>query len=181
VTGVSNSLIQAVVGTRVLSIPIEFYYGLAACVISWVVYEFTPVGRRLLFAGRGRVVARLSGLRVARLRFGALVASATLASLAGILLCGTSGAADPSAGVSLLLPAFAAAFFGATAFYPGRFNPWGSFVAVYFLTTGITGLALAGVATFVQDLFYGSALIAAVILARIVRRRQPARLRRGRS
>jgi ribose transport system permease protein len=175
VSGISNSLVNSVVQTRVFDIPIEFYYGLAACVLSWVVYEFTPVGRRLLFAGRGRVVARLSGLHVARLRLGALVASATLAAIAGVLQAGTSGAADPSAGDSLLLPAFAAAFFGATAFYPGRFNPWGSFVAVYFLTTGITGLALAGVATFVQDLFYGAALITAVVLARIVRRRQPGR------
>jgi ribose transport system permease protein len=175
VSGISNSLVNSVVQTRVFDIPIEFYYGLGACVLSWIVYEFTPVGRRLLFAGRGRVVARLSGLHVARLRLGALTASATLAAIAGILQAGTSGAADPSAGDSLLLPAFAAAFFGATAFYPGRFNPWGSFVAVYFLTTGITGLALAGVATFVQDLFYGAALITAVVLARIVRRRQPGR------
>jgi len=177
VTGVSNSLVNAVVETRFLNIPIEFYYGLAVCIACWIVFEFTPVGRRLLFAGRGRVVARLSGLHVARLRFGALVASAALAALAGILLTGTSGAADPSAGSSLLLPAFAAAFFGATAFYPGRFNPWGSFVAVYFLTTGITGLALAGVATFVQDLFYGAALILAVVLARVMRRRQPGQRR----
>src|SRR5262249_55532291 len=84
---------------------------------------------------------------------------------------GTSGAADPAAGDALLLPAFAAAFFGATAFVAGRFNPWGSFVAVYFLTTGITGLALAGVATFVQDLFYGAALVLAVIFAQVAAKR----------
>ena len=39
------------------------------------VFEFMPVGRRLLFVGRGRSVARLSGIRVSRLRWGALVAS----------------------------------------------------------------------------------------------------------
>ncbi len=171
VSGVSNSLISAVVETRVFGIPIEFYYGLGLCVLVWVIFEFTPVGRRLLFAGRGRVVARLSGLHVKRLRFGALTMSATLAALAGVMMTGTSGAADPAAGDALLLPAFAAAFFGATAFVAGRFNPWGSFVAVYFLTTGITGLALAGVATFVQDLFYGAALVLAVIFAQVAGKR----------
>ena len=37
----------------------------------------------------------------------------------------------------------------------------GSVIAVYFLVTGITGLSILGVSTFVQDLFYGGALIVA--------------------
>ncbi len=44
-----------------------------------------------------------------------------------------------------LLPAFAAAFLGATTILPGRFNPWGVIVAVYFLATGITGLTMLGI------------------------------------
>ena len=35
---------------------------------------------------------------------------------------------------------------------PGRFNPWGAIIAVYFLATGITGLQLLGVESFVQQL-----------------------------
>ena len=38
---------------------------------------------------------------------------------------------------------------------PGRFNPWGTIIAVYFLVTGITGLQLMGVKSFVQELFFG--------------------------
>jgi nucleoside transporter len=41
-----------------ISIPLAFYYGLGLCVALWYVLEFTPVGRRLLFVGRGRSVAR---------------------------------------------------------------------------------------------------------------------------
>ncbi len=55
---------------------------------------------------------------------------------------------------------------------PGRFNPFGSLVAVYFLVTGITGLVFLGVSSFVQDMFYGGALVLAVTLSQIVRGRE---------
>ena len=48
---------------------------------------------------------------------------------------------------------------------PGRFNPIGTFIAVYFLVSGITGLQLLGVQNFVQQLFYGGALVIAVALS----------------
>jgi ribose transport system permease protein len=67
------------------------------------------------------------------------------------------------------LPAFAASFLGSTAITPGRFNAWGSFAAVYFLMTGISGLSLMGIQVFIQDLFYGGALIIAVALSIMVR------------
>jgi ribose/xylose/arabinose/galactoside ABC-type transport system permease subunit len=40
---------------------------------------------------------------------------------------------------------------------------------VYFLVTGITGLAILGLPTFVQSFFYGGALILAVSLAQLSR------------
>jgi len=166
VGGVSEALVKPVIVTQLFGIPLGFYYGLGLCAALWYVLELTPVGRRLLFVGRGRRVARLSGVAVWRLRFGAFVSSATLAAGAGVLYAGTTGGADPSSGASYLLPAFAAAFLGATAIIPGRFNPWGSFVAVYFLVTGITGLQLHGAGSFVQQLFYGAALILALALSR---------------
>jgi ribose transport system permease protein len=98
--------------------------------------------------------------------------SGLISGIAGVLYAGTTGAADPSSGSQLLLPAFAAAFLGATTVMPGRFNPWGSLIAVYFLVTGITGLQLMGVESFVQQLFYGGALVLAVALSQIARRRQ---------
>ena len=165
--GVSESLVGPVVVSQFLGVPLGFYYGLVLCVVVWYVLEFTPFGRRLLFVGRGRSAARLGGVRVGRVRFGALVASATIAAAAGVLYAGTTGGADPSSGATYLLPAFAAAFLGATTIAPGRFNPGGSLVAVYFLWTGITGLQLHGASGYVQQLFYGSALVLALALSRL--------------
>jgi len=171
ISGVSTTLVNLVVGQRFLGISLEFYYGIALAVVLWYLFEYTALGRRLLFVGRGRSVARLSGLHVQRLRIGAMVASGTISAAAGVLYVGTIGGADPTSGLQFLLPSFAAAFLGATAIVPGRFNPWGSFVAVYFLVTGITGLTLLGVQSFVQNLFYGGALVVAVVLSQIARRR----------
>lgn len=172
ISGVSNALVEPVIVYRLLGVPLVFYYGLLIAAVMWYVFEFTPLGRRLLVVGRGRNVARLSGVNVGRIRLGALVASALISGLAGVFYAGTSGAADPTSGPQLLLPAFAAAFLGATTIMPGRFNPWGAVIAVYFLVTGITGLQLLGVRGFVQQLFYGGALVLAVVLSQIARRRE---------
>jgi ribose transport system permease protein len=43
-------------------------------------------------------------------------------------------------------------------------------MAVYFLATGITGLELLGAASFVQQLFYGGALVIAAATAELLRR-----------
>ncbi|MGH2876945.1 MAG: ABC transporter permease [Solirubrobacteraceae bacterium] len=130
--------------------------------------------RHLLFVGEGREVARLAGLRVDRMRAMSLIATALICTIAGIMQAGVVGAADPGGGPPYLLPAFAGAFLGQTIINPGRFSPWGVFVATYFLVTGITGLQLLGGAGWVQDVFYGGALVIAVTLSRLVARRRRA-------
>ncbi len=174
VSGVSNGLINVVQVHKLLGIPLAFYYAIIITLAVWYLFEQTVFGRKLLFTGRGRDVARLSGVRVNRLRVAALVCSAAVSAIAGVIYVGTTGAADPSSGFSFLLPAFAASFLGFTAIRPGRFNAWGTFVAVYFLISGITGLELKGVPPFVQQFFYGGALIIAVVLRQLVRGRTEA-------
>jgi ribose transport system permease protein len=170
--GVSESLVSAVIVDRWFGVPLGFYYAVGLCAILWYYLSYTAAGRRLLFVGRGREVARLSGIAVDRVRLGGFLCSGLLGAVAGVLYVGTTGAADPSSGLSFLLPAFAAAFLGATSINPGRFNPWGTIISVYFLVTGITGLSILGVSNFVQDLFYGGALVIAVTLSQIVRGRE---------
>jgi ribose transport system permease protein len=169
--GISSDLVDNVIIDRFLGVPLAFWYALALAAAMLYLLEFTPTGRRLLFCGRGRSVARLSGLSVGRLRWGAMIASGVIAAAAGVLYAGTTGSADPTSGLTFLLPAFSAAFLGATTIQPGRFNAFGAVVAVYFLATGITGLQQLGVDTFIQQLFYGGALVLAVALSQLARRR----------
>lgn len=172
ISGVSPSLVRWVIINRFLGIPLEFYYALAIGAAMWYAFVFLPIGTKLLFVGRGRSVARLSGINVERIRLGGFIVSGLISALAGIVYAGTTGGADPTSGSLLLLPAFAAAFLGATSIYPGRFNPIGALAAVYFLVTGITGFQLLGAQSYVQDLFYGGALVIAVALSQLARGRQ---------
>jgi ABC-type branched-subunit amino acid transport system ATPase component len=117
-----------------------------------------------------RDVARLSGIHVDRIRWGGFVLGGLIAGIAGVLFLGTTGSADPTASGPYLLPAYAAVFLGATSIKPGRFNAIGTAVSVYFLATGVNGLQLLGAQNYVQQLFYGAALVVAVVLSRQLRR-----------
>ncbi len=124
--------------------------------------EQTVAGRYSYATGYSVEVARLVGVRVRRVRSMSLVVSGALAGFAGIILTARIQAADPSNGPSYLIPAFSAAFLGATQFRRGRFNPWGTIVAVLMLGTGSVGLLTAGAPTWAPQVFQGSVLIAAV-------------------
>jgi ribose transport system permease protein len=171
ISGVDPTLSKVMLAKPFLGIPVDFYYALALCFIVWYVFEYTAFGQRLLFVGQNPEVARLNGVAVPKLRWIALICSAGIAALAGVVYVGTTSSADPVSGAGFLLPAFAAAFLGSTTLRIGRFNPWGTLIAVYFLVTGITGLQLMGAQQYVQQLFYGGALVIAVVLSKIVRKR----------
>jgi ribose transport system permease protein len=173
-TGGISSAVQDVFNTQLLSLPLAFYYGVVLMLGLWYLFRYTPLGRYLYFVGSGRDVARLAGVRVDLIRAGSLMASGLIAAFAGVMLAGTLGAADPNIAQTYLLPAFAAAFLGATAINPGRFNPIGTFIAVYFLVTGITGLQLLGLAGWIGDVFYGASLILAVSFSHLAARRRRA-------
>lgn len=168
IPGLPNSLIQLSAG-KFLGLQMVFWYGLAATVVLWYVLRQTPLGQRIYFTGTSRDVARLNGVRVDRIRAGSLVTSAIVASVAGVLYAGSFGSADPFSGSTFLLPAFAAAFLGATSFTPGRFNAWGTFFSIYVVITGVVGLSLVTNQTgWISFVFNGGVLIAAVSLQRIV-------------
>ena len=159
--GISDQL-GNLVRTDFLGLPLGFYYGLGLTVVAWYVFTYTPLGRYLYFVGAGREVARLSGLPVDLIRAGTLLTSAVISGIAGIVLAGWLGGSSPSVAGPYLLPAFAGIFLGATAITPGRFNPWGTFIAVYFLITGVVGLEIMGLVGWVEQVFYGASLILAV-------------------
>ena len=168
---VSPNLSNWIFTNSFLSIPLEFYYGLAIFLVVWYVLSFSPVGQKALVIGQSREVARLTGVRVNRQRAWAFIIAAGIAGIAGIAYAGTNGTVDPTAGSELILPAYAAVFLGATAIKPGRINPLGAFIAVYFLATGTAGLELLGAQTYIQQIFYGAALVVAITIPKATRQR----------
>lgn len=171
---VSNNTLITLGATRSvwLGVPRITFVVLAICLIVAFILSQTPAGRYVYALGSNRNAARLVGLRVPRLVFGVFLASGLLASIAAVLYVSQQGAATPNTGAGYLLPAFAAVFLGSTAFQRGRFNVLGTIVAELFVLVGSTGLVLAGLQPWVQDVFQGVTLIIALAISRSVRQRR---------
>ena len=150
---------------EISTIGMPVFYLLALALVLWYLLEYTTLGRYVYAVGGNPQAARLAGVRADRIVFGSLVASGTLAALAGIVLAARLGTASSDIGPGYLLPAFSAVFLGATQLKPGRVNVWGTLLAVYLLAVGVKGLQLAGAQVYVDELFNGAALILAVALA----------------
>jgi ribose transport system permease protein len=158
---------QSIATDKIFGIALPVFYLLVLAVAMWFVLEHTPVGRRLYATGGNAEAARLSGVRTKRVVVVALVLASTIAAVAGVLGSARVAAGSPDVGVGYLIPAFSAAFLGSTQIRPGRFNVWGTILAVYVLAIGVRGLQLAGAPFWLPDLFNGLALIIAVGAARL--------------
>ena len=124
---------------RSLGITVPTYLMIILAFVVWYVLERTPVGRRMYAAGYNPDGARLAGVNVARLKIGALIAGGVIAAIAGVLLTSRLNTGEPTVGPGLLLPALTAVFLGSTQFKGGRFNVWGTVLAVYVLAVGHQG------------------------------------------
>jgi ribose transport system permease protein len=165
IVGVGSSF-EKLGTTEIFGLTLPVYLMLAVGLVVWYLLERTPLGRRVYATGGNIEAARLAGVRVAAVVICSLIACATIAAFAGMLVTANLGTGDPTIGPAYLLPAFSAAFLGSTQFRGGRFNVWGTIVAVIVLATGVKGLQLAGAPIWIPDLFNGVALLLAVGLAK---------------
>jgi len=156
--------------TNIGGITLPVFYALIVALALWFVLEHTATGRRFYATGFNPDAARLAGVRVDRLRFISLIVSGSLSGATGIVLASTIGSGDPTAGTAYLLPGFAAAFLGATQLKHGRFNAFGTIIAVLLLGTGVVGLGLANAPQWAANMFVGVVLIASLAVTGIQRR-----------
>lgn len=170
VSGIDPALSVVATG-RFLDLPLVFWYGIIFVAIVAYVMSATPTGRNMLFVGSNPAVAKLAGISVKSVRMGAYLSSAALCGFAGIVLALGLGGFNPGTAATNLMPTFAAVFLGTVAVLPGRFNPIGMAIAAYFLLTGVFGLQLLGLTGWVVQVFYGAALVIAVTVSHILRKR----------
>lgn len=168
-TGSTGPFAEFAQGTF-LGVTLPVYYMLAVMIILGTLLQKTVLGRQIYATGFDGETARLAGIHTRRLRTLSMLVSAGLAGVAGIALASTLGAGSPTQGPTYLLPGFAAAFLGATQFQPGRFNTWGTVVAVLMIGTGQTGITLVGAPSWAPDVFLGLVLIIAVSVTGVERR-----------
>ncbi|MWA05403.1 ABC transporter permease [Actinomadura sp. LD22] len=157
---------------EILGLPLSFYYGIALVLVVAYVTGLTPLGRHMRFVHANREVARLAGVQVDRIRFGAFVLAGLLSAAGGVLLVSGVGGFDPNSSATYLLPTYAAVFIGTAVVRPGSFNPIGTWIGTYFLATGVIGLQELGLAAWISDVFYGGVLIVAVAVSTVIGRRR---------
>ncbi|WP_196809642.1 ABC transporter permease [Nocardia sp. 348MFTsu5.1] len=150
--------------TKVFGFQIIVVYLFILAVIIWWVLAHTPVGRYIYASGGNPEAARLTGVRVGRWVWLSFIAAGTLSALAGVFYASLIGA-SLTFGNAMLLPAYAAAFLGSTQVKPGRFNVWGTIIAVYVLAIGVQGIQFWTNVQWLNEMFNGVALLVAVAFA----------------
>jgi ribose transport system permease protein len=146
-------------------VPRPIYYMAAVFVVLWVMLNKTDFGRNVRAIGGNSEAAMLSGVRVEAVSTATFVVAGCCASITGVLLASMVGSGQPTGGDNYTLTSFAAAFVGSTVLREGQFHILGTLVGGITVAAGFNGLALIGVPSFVQFLFQGLLLIAAVALS----------------
>ena len=170
-SGISPNLIEFG-RQRWLSVPTVFFILIAIAAAVGYLMRATPFGRSLTATGANERAAFLVGLPVSRLKVICFVLAGLVAGCGGMAQLATSGQADPSFGPNLLLPALTAVFLGSTTIRPGEYNVLGTLVAIAFLAASLSGLVLVGAPAWIEPTYNGVALIVAVALSAVLRRRR---------
>jgi ribose/xylose/arabinose/galactoside ABC-type transport system permease subunit len=133
--------------------------------------EQTTYGRHLRAIGSNRPAAVLAGVNTRRQVYKTFILAGAIAAFAGICLAAVSGAAEPDAAATYLLPAFAAVFLSTVVLSHGRFTVTGTIVSGAFVVWIGIGLIIGGINANAVDVLNGVVLVGAVGLATVVRRK----------
>lgn len=151
-------------------VPRNVYYMAVVVSILWVILNRTDLGRNMRAVGGNAEAARLAGVNVKNVTTIAFIICSICAAITGILLASVIGSGQPTGGDGYTLAAFAAAFLGTAVVREGQFHIVGTLVGVLTVAVGFNGLAMAGVPSYVQFLFQGLVLIAAVSFSTVARK-----------
>ena len=121
-------------------------------------------GRNIYAIGGNAEAARLSGVNVPRYTFGAFVFSGLMAGLAGVVLALSLNTGSPIVGTFSVLPVIAAVVIGGTVLTGGSGSMMKTLMGVLFLALIKTGMNLAGLEIYVQNLVLGVILVVVVLI-----------------
>jgi ribose transport system permease protein len=127
-------------------------------------YRHTRVGAHVLASGDNVRAARVSGIKVDRIKTGVLVASGVCAAVAGMLYTGRLHGASYTLGSSDLLTVIAAVVIGGTRLFGGRGSVVGALIGSLILGMLNNGLILAGLSDPEQQIVRGLIILVAVAL-----------------
>jgi simple sugar transport system permease protein len=150
-----------------LTIPISVWLAGALYLVFGLFLRYHRVGRALYAIGGNPEAARVAGIQVERITWGAYIVGGVLAALAGLMLTGRIASVVSSQGQNMIFYVFAAAVIGGISLNGGRGRLLGALTGVLLLGILQNVLTLALVPAFWIDAAYGAIILVALILARV--------------
>ncbi len=134
-------------------------------VIAWLVLQRTRAGLYIYAIGGSLETARVAGVPIVRYQMLAYTICGALAGIAGLMLTSRVGVAQGSLGQGYELLSVATAVIGGVLIGGGVGRLSGVVLGVILITVLTTGLDIAGVNPFVQQMVTGCVLVGAVLVA----------------
>ncbi len=150
---------------RLFGIPSLVFWTVAAVAFGHVIYRHTRFGAHVLAVGDNAHAARVSGIRVQRVRLYVLTLCGTTAGLAGLLYAGRLQAAKYTLGESDLMTVIAAVIVGGTALNGGRGSVIGALLGSLMMGMLNNGLILLGLKVSDQMIVRGLIILLAVAVS----------------
>ncbi|AZN30948.1 ABC transporter permease [Flaviflexus salsibiostraticola] len=146
--------------------PVSFIAMLILFVAVHLLLNRTALGRSIYAVGGNLEATRLSGINTDRVLIFVYAAAGFCAAIAGIVIVGRSGVANPSAGMSgnYETDAIAACIIGGASFTGGKGNVWGTLIGALMISVIRNGLTLMNAQSDVQFMVIGAVIIAAVAI-----------------
>ncbi len=159
---------------RLLGVPFPVILMIIAVIAAHVFFKYTRWGRQMIMTGGNEEAARLSGLRVKRVRVYAYIASGVLAAIGGMLFAARIGSGQIDAGTPYLMESVAAVFIGYSVFAAGRPNIIGTFFGAVLMGVLVNGLTMMNVQYYTNDIIKGAVLVLALAVTFIQTSRKKA-------
>jgi ribose transport system permease protein len=152
--------------------PLPVPIGIMALVLlaSYFILNHTPMGSYLFATGGNEEAARLSGIKVSRIKVWVYIISGIFSGIAGLVLAARLGSAQPNTGVGFELDAIAAVVLGGTSLMGGKGGIWGTLIGTFIIGVLNNGFNLLDVSPYYQLIAKGVIIIFAVLLDQFLKR-----------
>ena len=150
-----------------LALPYSVWIMIGFTIVAAIVLTKTPFGRQVYAIGGNERAAKLSGIRVDRVKVIVYMISGLCAGMVGLLIASKLVAAHPATGVFFELNAIAVVVLGGTSLMGGRGNIGGTIIGAFIIGALSAGMVMVGVSSFWQQVIKGSVIVLAVIVDQI--------------
>jgi len=145
-------------------VPVPVIIMVALMVLFAIIMRRTRFGRHVYATGGNEYAARLSGVKVNRVKLAVYVLSSTIASLAGVIGFSRYLSAEPASGFGAELDVIAAAAIGGASLAGGIGSVTGAVIGAALVGVIANGVVLLNINTYAQQAITGGVILIAVSL-----------------